>query len=185
MKKNNVKYTTELIKKIQQGKKDAFNKLIPIYQTYVYKVALKYLHSKEDAEDLMQEVFIKLYKNLKDFKFKSNFKTYLYRITINSACNYYKQKKRIQSRTNPLINEEGQFISNLVNIDEKFIENETISDLKKTISNLPENHKTIINLKDFQNLTYKQISKKLNISENAAKIRHHYALKKLKNLFRV
>ena len=180
---NNTKHTHNLIKQFQQGKKETFNKLAITHRNYVYRIALKYLRSREDAEDLTQEIFIKLYNNLKNFKFKSNFKTYLYRITINSACNYYKKAKRDQALVNPLTDDESQIINDILNIDESIIEKEIIEDLEKAILNLSEKHKIIINLKDFHNLTYKEISKKLKISENAAKIRHHYAVKKLKNYF--
>jgi len=183
MKDYNNSYIHNLIKKFQKGDKQVFNKLIPIYQNYIYRIALKYLRSREDAEDLTQEIFIKLYNNLKSFKFKSNFKTYLYRIAVNSACNYYKKTKRDLARIDTIPKNEEKIISRAVNIDDKIIEKEIISDLEKAILDLTEKHKTIINLKDFQNLTYKQISKKLHITENAAKIRHHYALKKLKKNF--
>ena len=172
--------TFNLIKKFQQGDKDTFDKLNIYYRPYVYRVALKFLRSRDDAEDLTQEVFIKLYENLKDFKFKSNLKTYLYRITINSACNYYNKKKKYQDRINYLTEE---VISDNNTTDEKIIEKETLSNLEKALSNLQENHKEVIILKDFQNLNHKKIAKQLNITENAAKIRHHYALKKLRNSF--
>lgn len=182
MKRNEKELVFELIKKFVKGDKENFNKIILLYQNYVYKVALKILRSKEDAEDLTQEVFIKLYNNLKNFKFKSDLKTYLYRITVNSAYNYYKKEKRIKSNINPLSNEDNAFTPT-INIDEKIIEEEIINDLSHAISSLPDKYKKVINMKEFKKLTYKKIGKKLDITENAAKIRHHYALKKLKKIF--
>ncbi len=173
---------TDLIKRFQTGEKETFEKIILHYQNFVYKVALKIIRSREDAEDLSQEVFIKLYNNLINFQFKSDLKTYIYRITVNSAYNYYKREKKHKSKTN-YISKEDNAICQRINIDEKLIEEEIISDLENAISSLSEKHKTIINLKDFKNLPYKKIGEKLNISENAAKIRHHYALKKLKKHF--
>ncbi|MBU1076228.1 MAG: RNA polymerase sigma factor [Spirochaetes bacterium] len=182
MTKENKEITIDLIKKFQNGNKEPFNKIILFYQNYVCKVALKILRSKEDAEDLTQEVFIKLYNNLQNFKFKSDLKTYLYRITVNTAYNYCKKEKRRKIKADGL-SEEASMINKMINIDEKLIEEEIIDDLQRAITKLSDKHKTIINLKDFSSMPYKEIGKKLKISENAAKIRHHYALKKLKKLF--
>ena len=175
-------YITDLIKQFQKGNKESFNKIILLYRNYVYKVVLKVLRSKEDAEDITQEVFIKLYNNLKNFKFKSDLKTYLYKITINTAYNHCKKEKHRKQKTN-FLSEEDKAINQMINIDDEIIDEEIISDLEKAILKLPEKHKTIINLKDFKKLPYKKIGEELKISENAAKIRHHYALKKLKKYF--
>ena len=179
MKKLSKHQTFKLIKKFSGGDRDTFDELCMIYRPYVFRVALKYLRSKEDAEDLVQEVFIKLYENLENFKFKSDFKTYLYRITVNSAFNYYKKEKKHKAGKDTI---PGDIISQNKNTDEEIIEKETIAEVGKAVLGLPENHKTVIILKDFHNLTYKQIIKKLKITENAARISRHYALKKLKKL---
>lgn len=173
----------DLVKKFQKGNKAIFNKIIITYQNYVYKIALKYLQSAQDAEDLTQEVFIKLYQHLDNFKFKSNLKTYIYRIIINEAYNHYKKENKPYKLTNSLEDASNKIIDEVINFDDKLIEQELIHDLEKAILQLTDKHQKIINLKDFKNMTYKEIGKKLNISANAAKIRHFYALKKLKKNF--
>lgn len=183
MNKTDTDKYTELVKSFQKGDKKIFNKIIHLYQNYVFQIAYKYLKTKQDAEDLTQEVFIKLYKNLNNFKFHSNLKTYIYRIIINEAYNYYKKENKPHKRTNSLDDTSNKVIDEMMTFDDKLIEKELILNLEKSVLKLSEKYKAIIELKDFQNLSYKEIGKKIKITENAAKLRHHHALKELKKIY--
>ncbi|MBU2515764.1 RNA polymerase sigma factor [bacterium] len=84
----------ELINQAKAGSSTAFEVLVRQHYTFVYKVAFKWCRLKEDAEDITQEVFIKLARNIMDFKQSSAFKTWLYRITINTAKDLMIKKQR-------------------------------------------------------------------------------------------
>ena len=83
----------ELIKEFQEGKEAAFNELVDRYLSSTYGFFTKFTNSKEEAEDLAQDVFIKMYKALKKFRFESEFKTYLYRANINMSNTYLRRNK--------------------------------------------------------------------------------------------
>ncbi len=170
----------EIIKKFQKGDRDAFETIIQKYHLFIFKTAYKILKSIEDAEDITQEVFIKLYNNLNQFEFKSDIKTYIYKITVN--CSFDLLRK---THTKELLIEKGKekIFDNTTSIDDELIEEEIINDLFESIRKLPEKYREIIYLKDFESKTYSEISQKLNITENAAKLRHRYALKKLRERF--
>lgn len=176
-KKNSVE---ELIKKFQDGDNEAFGEIVRRMNRYVFKTALRFLRSIEDAEDLTQEIFLKLYNSLINFEFRSDLKTYLYKMVSNAAAVYYKRKDRLKEKYSIMVQKEWQK-EKLP--DEKIEEEETLEDLENAIASLSKKYKEIILLKDFQQLSYKEISEKLNITENAAKMRHFHALKMLKSKF--
>ena len=77
----------ELIKLILQGERDKFRIFVEKYQQLVFRTCMGFVHNKEDADDLTQEVFIQAYQSLPDFKMKSAFSTWLYRIAVNASLN--------------------------------------------------------------------------------------------------
>lgn len=85
---------TELIQNILKGNKRDFERLVEKYQSTVFRIAIGLLHNKEDAEEIVQDVFIKVYKSLSSFDAKAAFSTWLYRVTVNSSLNVLRKKKR-------------------------------------------------------------------------------------------
>lgn len=168
----------ELIHKFKKGDSEAFGEIVKRNHKYVFKLALRFLRSIEDAEDLTQEIFIKLYNSLQNFEFRSDLKTYIYKMVINAASTYYKKDDKLREKLHIIAQQKKV---NQRMIEEKIAEEETIEDLENAIADLPKKYKEIILLKDFQELSYKEISNRLNISENAAKMRHFHALKLLKD----
>ena len=90
----------QLIEKILSDDKEAFRLLMERYQQQVFRVAIGFVHSRQDAEDITQEVFIRVYRSLSSFKEKSLFSTWLYRITLNTSINYLNKNKRRNILTN-------------------------------------------------------------------------------------
>ena len=90
----------QLINKILSGDKAAFRLLMEKYQQQVFHVAMGFVHSRQDAEDITQEVFIRVFRSLGSFKEQSLFSTWLYRITLNCSINYVKKNKRRNLLTN-------------------------------------------------------------------------------------
>lgn len=165
----------DLIREFQAGNKSAFDVLTKRYLQIVYDYFLSVTHDKMEAEDLAQNVFLKLYKNLKKFRFEAEFKTYLYRVNMNQANTYFKH-----SRRRNFLRLEDQ--NELVQIQDNYDLVWTKKQLHHEIFKLPKMQKSIVMMRIIQKLPYKDISKILGISENSAKVNYHHAVHKLKDV---
>ena len=163
----------ELIQQFQKGKKNAFDTLVKRHFNTTYGLLVRMVQEPMDAEDICQEVYIKVYKNLEKFRFKSEFTTWLYRISINAANNYFRKKK---IRT--IIGLEKANIPIESHHENKHKGQDPI--LWKAITNLSKNQRTTVMLRNFQQLPFKEIAGVMGITENSAKVNYHYALKNLK-----
>ena len=166
----------ELIKEFQEGKEAAFNELVDRYLSSTYGFFTKFTDSKEEAEDLAQDVFIKMYKALKKFRFESEFKTYLYRANINMSNTYLRRNKWKNMLHLDQISE-PQYID--TTNEDKWKRKE----LWDAIARLPKIQRMVVTMRTTENLPYKEIAKIMNISENSAKVKYHHAVESLKTFF--
>ncbi|MEC7622380.1 MAG: sigma-70 family RNA polymerase sigma factor [Candidatus Neomarinimicrobiota bacterium] len=166
----------ELIKEFQEGKEAAFNELVDRYLSSTYGFFTKFTDSKEEAEDLAQDVFIKMYKALKKFRFESEFKTYLYRANINMSNTYLRRNKW----------------KNMLHLDQisepEYIDTTNEDKWKRkelwdAIARLPKIQRMVVTMRTAENLPYKEIAKIMNISENSAKVNYYHAVEALKIFF--
>lgn len=166
-----------LIHKVLTGDKKAFEALIIKYQDNIYGFLYKSTLSKEDTEDIMQEVFIKAYKNLYKLENKSNFYHWLFKITMNTMNTHFRKRKNLAL----------EFDKSYENIkcDDKYTpENifdikEQSSELLKRLSILNEEQKNIILLKYVHEFSYKEIGEFLDLKEDTVKMKAFRAKKKL------
>ena len=165
----------ELIQKFQNGDEKAFDQLVGNNLSNVFGFFMKVTRDEMSAEDLAQDVFLKLYKNLKNFRHDSNFSTYLYRINSNTANSWITRNKW----------------KNLLHLDqapdkgEYDIKNEaewTKEELWNEISKLPNKQRQVMILRITDSLSYNEISKITGMSEGTAKVNFHHGLKKLKEV---
>ena len=165
----------ELIQKFQNGDEKAFDQLVRNNLNDVFGFFMKVTRDEMSAEDLTQDVFMKLYKNLKNFKHDSNFSTYLYRINSNTVSSWITRNKW----------------KNLLHLDqapdkgEYDIKNEaewTKEELWNEISKLPNKQRRVMILRITDSLSYSEISKITGMSEGTAKVNFHHGLKKLKEV---
>ncbi len=170
----------KLIKKAQAGDTAAFHELVKLHDERVMILAYQLTHNEEDAEDLYQEVFIKAYKNIGSFRFESQFYTWLYRITVNTAYNF----KRKQSRLN-LFDPEDEanagdlsWIADTDNDDSS--RGEIMGAVKTAMTVLPQKQRTVFILKHLENLKIKDIASILNITEGTVKRYLFRAMEKLR-----
>ena len=166
----------ELIKEFQEGKETAFNELVDRYLSSTYGFFTKFTNSKEEAEDLAQDVFIKMYKALKKFRFESEFKTYLYRANINMSNTYLRRNKWKNMLHLDQISE-PEYID--TTNEDKWKRKE----LWNAIARLPKIQRMVVTMRTTENLPYKEIAKIMNISENSAKVNYHHAVESLKIFF--
>ena len=165
----------ELIQKFQNGDEKAFDQLVRNNLNNVFGFFMKVTRDEMSAEDLTQDVFMKLYKNLKNFRHDSNFSTYLYRINSNTVNSWITRNKW----------------KNLLHLDqapdkgEYDIKNETEwskEELWNEISKLPNKQRRVMILRITDSLSYSDISKITGMSEGTAKVNFHHGLKKLKEV---
>jgi RNA polymerase sigma-70 factor (ECF subfamily) len=168
----------ETIKKAATGDMKAFRAIYNVASSYVYTVSMKVTHNKEDAEEVTQDVFLSLYRNLAKFQFRSSFKTWLYRITLNKAINKLKKRNRHTKRSVEYESEKHDiFVAKAENAkDDKEYNEKIVEDLLKV---LPPDQKACIILRNVQGLSYKEISQILKINLNTVRTRLKRAREKL------
>ncbi|NMM42177.1 sigma-70 family RNA polymerase sigma factor [Pseudoalteromonas arctica] len=164
-----------LIAKAQQGNKRAWIKLVKQHESQVYNYCLRMLSNPDDAMDLMQEVFISVFKSLPSFRGESSFNTWVFQIVHRRSVEYYRRRKHFQSldEVPELTCERSELESNqLVQVEHQ--------QLKTMLNNLPWEQRLVVELKFFQHCTFEEIADQLDISTNTAKSRLYSALGKLK-----
>ena len=158
----------------------AFNQLVRKYQRRVYMVLRKMVIVHEDADDLAQEVFVKVWHNLADFKGQSALFTWLYRIAVNEALGHLRRKRNRFFL--PIHDVEGELTQHLAGDSTYLNGDEAALKLQKAILKLPEKQRLVFNLKYFEDLTYEQMSEITGTSVGALKASYHHAIKKLEKL---
>lgn len=168
----------ETIVRAAEGDMNSFEEIYRISSGYVYTVALRVANNAEDAEEVTQDVFLSVYRNLRRFQFRSSFKTWLYRITTNTAINAYKKRKRQQGKSvvfDESIKTEGSAEASEALFDKQH--NEAL--VRKALEILPPDQRACVVLKDIEGLKYKEIAETLSININTVRSRLKRARQKL------
>ena len=153
-----------IIKKVLKGNCDAFGELVLKYQNRVLSLGYSFFKNKEDAQDFCQDVMLKAYQALPNFKKTSSFYTWLMRIAYNMAINSKNRKNQFS-----LSSEEEDFVSSILSPEENFIQRCLQTAIKKAVDNLPENYKVCIELYFFYSLTYADIEEITGIPKGTIK----------------
>ena len=130
----------------------------------MYAVCLRYTSTTEDAEDVLQDGFLKIYHALDSFNAESNIKTWMQRIMINTAINHYRQKKRLEFRTI-----EGEQIEVLKIVDDTVISQMSTDELLDVINELPDGYRMVFNLYIIEGYKHREIAEMLDITEGTSK----------------
>ena len=153
-----------------------FNLLVRNYQKKVYWHIRRMVIDHDDANDITQDVFIKIWEVLKNFREESELYTWIYRIATNECLNFLNKKKRRIFL--PIANVESELSEKLRTTD--YIDGDEISiKLQKAILKLPEKQKLVFNMKYFDDMKYEEISAILDTSIGALKASYHLAVKKI------
>jgi len=154
----------------------AFNLLIRKYQKRVYWHTRRLVISHDDANDVTQDAFIKVWKHLEGFKEEAQLFTWIYRIATNEALSFLRKKK--YKFLIPFVNVENELTRHL--IDDNFFSGDEIQlKLQKAILRLPEKQRIVFNMKYFDELKYEEMSSVLGTSVGALKASYHHAVKKI------
>ena len=174
----------ELIESFKNGNRYAFNLIVLKYQKKIYWLARKMVIDHDDADDITQEVFIKLYRSIDKYRGESKFYTYLYKIAVNLSLNHLNKNKRNYSRKIDLNSEAYRISSKEKSSDEFLDEKERTKILEEAISTLPEQQRAVFNLRFYDNLSYDEIGKMLNKSTGGMKANYFHAVKNIEGFLR-
>ncbi len=159
--------------------KQGFSLLVRQYSDLLYWKIRRIVLDHEDANDVLQNTFIKVWNNLSSFEGKSSLSTWLYRIAINEALDFLR-KRKVDNNVSP---DEDMVIANKLMADDYFDGDQTQAMLQEAISKLPDVQKTVFNMKYYDNMKYSEISRILGTSEGALKASYHLAVKKITEYF--
>ncbi len=168
----------ELLEKLKSetDKEDAFKELVTNYKERLYWHIRNIVKSHDDTDDVLQNTFIKIYKNIKGFKGDSKLYSWMYRIATNESITFInKNAKRLQITSEELQN---NAINNLTS--DPYFEGDVIQlKLQKAIATLPQKQQLVFNMKYFGAHKFKDMSEILETSEGALKASYHLAVKKI------
>lgn len=170
----------ELVKKCQAGEIEAFQELVAKYHHRVFLVILGILNHREDALEVAQETFLRVYKKIKGFRGGSSFYTWIYRIAVNLSIDFQRHQKRSplefrESLDDVMERQEESGHDPFFNLQKKEIGKHLLA----AINELTPDHRAIIVMRAVEGLSYKDISRILGCSEGTVMSRLHYARKKL------
>ncbi len=171
----------ELIEKLtrEDTRNFAFNQLVRKYQERIYWHVRKMVLDHDDTDDVVQEVFIKVWKNLHRFRQDSKLFTWIYRIATNECLNFLKKKKRVSLLS--LTDYQDILVSKLdmsVQMDGDAIEIK----LQKALLTLPHKQRLVFNMKYFDDMKYDEIAEITGTSVGGLKASYHHAVKKIEKI---
>ena len=171
----------ELVTRAGRGDMGAFREIYQRVSGYVYTLAYRVVNTKHDAEEVTQDVFLKLHQSLGSFKFESSFKTWLYRIAVNTALNHAKKRSRVTTREVEEIFEDPAVVTQ-PDATKSIAAGETENQLKILLDQLNPDQRACIVLREIEGLNYQGIATSLGININTVRSRLKRARETLMSL---
>lgn len=171
---------TLLVQKLQDphSRNEAFKELLKLFKERLYWHIRNIVKNHDDADDVLQNTFIKIFRNIDKFKGESQLYSWMYRIATNESLTFLSQNaKKLQISSEEL---QQHLIDNLES-DTYFDGDKIKLKLQQAIATLPEKQQLVFNMKYFQDLKYREMSEILETSEGALKASYHIAVKKIEN----
>lgn len=152
-----------------------FANIVAQYSERLYWTVRRIVIDHDDADDVLQNVFVKAWSNMDDFQNRSKISTWLYRIAVNEALDFIRRKKDIAS-----LGDDGNVaVANRLMADDYFDGDRAQALLQAAIASLPDVQRVVFNLRYYDEMKYSDISQLLNTSEGALKASYHIAVKKI------
>ncbi len=161
-----------------ETREKAFTAIIKKYQEKLYWHIRRMVVTHEDTDDVLQNVFIKVWRNLENFREDSQLYTWLYRIATNESLTFLESKKRKATLS---LGEDTGGLENLVRADEHFDAGKLEWKLQLAIQQLPDKQRLVFNLRYYDEMPYEEMSKVLDTSEGALKASYHHAARKIED----
>jgi len=165
-----------LIAAYLKGDEEAIEELVRRYQKMIYAFAYRMVNDMEEAKDITQNTFIKAIKGIKGFKGKASFKTWLYRIALNTSLNHIREgrHKEVEFDESLSGNQAGS-LSLIITQEER-------NRVKKSLDKLPGQQRLAVMLRTYEGLSCKETSKVMGCSESAVKAHYHFGVRKLRDI---
>ncbi len=164
-----------------ETQRQAFEQIVRAYSEQLYWQIRRLVYNHEDADDILQNVFMKAWMHLENFHQEARLSTWLYRIAVNESIDFIRRKK---NQMYVSADEDGQGIVNQLLADNYFDGDATQALLQEAISRLPVVQRTVFNLRYYEDMKYSDISQILHTSEGALKASYHIAVKKISEFFK-
>ena len=168
----------EILDLYRTGQRErAFNEIVESYSERLYWHVRRFLCSHEDTDDLLQEIFLKIWSALPSFRGESQLYTWIYRIATNETLNFLNKQKvraalQFESLSNRLVDK--------IDEDPWFNGDEMQRNLMKAVQRLPQKQRTVFTMRWFEDMSYEDISEILGTSVGALKASYHFAVEKIK-----
>ncbi len=179
-----------LIDNLREGDETALAPLVEKYKRMVHRLAMQITKNHEDANDVMQETFIKVYQSIHTFRQEAAFETWVYRIAVNEALNFVKRRER-RRESSLETTDESEFSTEILRKAEINNDPEIQAEkaelrhwVTKAVNSLSLKHRIVVILHELEGLTHAEIASILNCSEGTVRSRLHYARKQLRSLLK-
>jgi len=170
-----------LIRRCQDGEPEAMEQIVFLYQNKVYNIAYGLLGNEEDAKDITQEAFLRVWEKAGQFQFRSSFSTWLYRIVVN-LCNNERRRKKPDSSYMDVFDLGDQLSADTDTPESMVLMTEQQEMLKLALTKLKKKYREVIILRDMEGLSYEEISKIAGCSLGRVKSRLHQARMQLRQI---
>lgn len=170
---------TEMISRCQQGDQEALKEIFDKYHKKVYSIAYGVVRQREEALDVVQDVFIKLFRSVKNFKGRSNFYTYLYRMVMNTAIDH---KRKAGKQFMSSLDVEGSFEPSdepEKGPEKVLLQKELEERVKLAMDKLPAEQKAALIFRDVEGLSYQEMAEAMGCSIGTVMSRLHYGRKRM------
>lgn len=177
-----VKENPELIARLRDPAtcRDAFGEVIRLYGEPLYWQIRRMVESHEDANDLLQNTFMKAWSSIESFRGDAKLSTWLYKIAINESITFLARERK---RLNLSLDDEESHLVNLIESDTFIDGDELALKLRKAIATLPEKQRLVFNMRYYDDMKYEDMSQVLGTSVGALKASYHLAAKKIEQYF--
>lgn len=177
------KENPELIEQLRDPMqcRQAFNKVITTYSEPLYWQIRRMVQSHDDANDLLQNTFLKAWQNLENFRGDAKLSTWLYKIAINESISHLERERK---RANLSLDDQESQLVHLIEADDNINGDALAQKLREAIATLPEKQRLVFNMRYYDEMKYEDMSEILGTSVGALKASYHLAMKKVESFFK-
>jgi len=182
MSKDTPKESPELIERLRDPStcREAFGEVIAKFTEPLYWQIRRMVENHDDANDVLQETFIKAWSSIENFRGDAKLSTWLYKIAINESLTFIAKERK---RLNISIDDEASMIVNAIEADKNIDGDKLALELRKAIARLPEKQRLVFNMRYYDEMKYEQMAEILGTSVGALKTSYHLAVKKIEQYF--
>lgn len=175
-----------IVCELKAGNCSVFKEIIELFKNRVFGMAYKFTNNYDEAQDLSQEIFLKIYKEIGGFRFESKLSTWIYRVSINTCLDWKRKKNKVKILSTSILNGDDEIVEIDIKDDnplpeEAFIRSESQREVHELIYGLPDKYKSVIIMYHFNSMSYQDISTALNIPERTVETRLYRARRLLKD----